>query len=303
MRHLTTFKLIDAVARMGSIRKAAEVISITPSALHRRIQTFEEELGELIFERLPQGVRLNAAGELAIHHIRSQIADTERLRSRLADLSGVRRGHVSIACSQALISYFLPKEIARYRQEFPEVTFEVQVLDHRAAEEALIDYSVDLAIVFDSAATPEFEVTTAVRQDLRAIMAADHPLASKQVLRLRDCLDFPLALPTSNLGGRQLLQKSVAATSLELVPTIESNSFEYLKKYLLEESAVSFQIPIGAPDNLGGEDGLVSCRLDERDVLPGLLYFGQKRNRILPVASARFADHITVSLADKFQML
>ena len=99
MRHLQTLRLIQDVARAGSIRKAAEDQNITSSALNRRIQAFEAEFGAQIFERLPRGVRLNPAGELLMQHIRSQISDLERIRGQVADLSGARRGHVSIACS------------------------------------------------------------------------------------------------------------------------------------------------------------------------------------------------------------
>ncbi|MFK7943219.1 MAG: LysR family transcriptional regulator [Paracoccaceae bacterium] len=45
MRHLKTFELIDAVARAGSVRKAAEDTNLTASALNRRIQNFEREFG------------------------------------------------------------------------------------------------------------------------------------------------------------------------------------------------------------------------------------------------------------------
>ena len=99
MRHLQTFRLIEAVMRAGSIRKAAEDVNITASALNRRIRRFEDEFGYEIFERLPRGVRLNPAGELLIQHIRSQVSDLVRVQSQVADLAGVRRGHVSIACS------------------------------------------------------------------------------------------------------------------------------------------------------------------------------------------------------------
>ena len=64
MRHLYTFRLIEAVARAGSMRRAAEDMAITASALNRRIRRFEAEFGAELFERLPGGVRLNAAGEL-----------------------------------------------------------------------------------------------------------------------------------------------------------------------------------------------------------------------------------------------
>ena len=57
-----------------------------------------------------QGMRLNATGELLLHHIRVQKSDLARLKSQIADLSGMRRGHVSIACSQALIPFFFQKK-------------------------------------------------------------------------------------------------------------------------------------------------------------------------------------------------
>src|SRR5215470_9014099 len=101
VRHLLPLRYIDAVVRAGSIRKAAESLSITSTALNRRILSMEQELGAPIFERLSRGVRLSAAGEILIHHARAQIADMERVKSQISDLSGVRRGHVSIACSQA----------------------------------------------------------------------------------------------------------------------------------------------------------------------------------------------------------
>ncbi|MEL6920359.1 MAG: LysR family transcriptional regulator, partial [Pseudomonadota bacterium] len=226
MKHLTTLRLIDAVSRCGSIRRAAEEVSITPSALHRRIQAFEEEMGEEIFERLAGGVRLNAAGELVVDYIRQQVSESERLKSRLADLSGIRRGHISIACSQALTSHFLPAAIAQYRKEFPRVTFTVIVADHLAAEKALMEYEADLVLVYDSHLLPQFDVMLAVHQDLRAVMAANHPLAGENELRLRSCMDYPLALPTKAFGGRLLLEEAVARTSLDLRPQLESTSFE-----------------------------------------------------------------------------
>ena len=125
MRHLRDFQFIEGVIKAGSIRKASEDMNITASALNRRINRFEDEFGFEIFERLPRGVRLNPAGELLLHHIRSQQSDFARLKSQVSDLSGVRRGHVSVACSQALLPFFLPREIARYRNDHPGVTFTV----------------------------------------------------------------------------------------------------------------------------------------------------------------------------------
>ena len=115
MRHLRFLRYVDEVARAGSIRKAADVLHVTASAVNRRIMDLEEELGAPLFERRPRGVRLTAAGELFVRYIREQTGDVERMKSQIEDLKGLRRGTVRIACSQALALDFLPREIAAYR--------------------------------------------------------------------------------------------------------------------------------------------------------------------------------------------
>ena len=213
MRHLTSLRYIDAVAKAGSIRGAAESLAITSTALNRRILALEEELGVPVFERLPHGVRLSSAGEILIHHIRNQISDMERVRSQIADLSGVRRGHVSIACSQALLPYFLPHQIAHYRKDHPAVTFGVHLRDRQAAEQSLVDHSADLAIVFEPVRMADFMTLIRVHQPVHVVMAPHHPLAAKETIRLSDCLDYPYSLPTAPFGVRHLMDMAAQKSS------------------------------------------------------------------------------------------
>ena len=300
MRHLTTFRMIDEVARAGSLRRAAQAMAITPSALQRRVQTFEEELGFAVFERLARGVRPSAAGEIVLHHIRQQLAETDRLRSRLADLSGVRRGHVSIACSQALTTHFLPAEIACYRAAHPAVSFEVHVLDHEAAVAALIDYEADIALVYGGERTNDLEVVLAVPQDICAVMARAHPLAHRETLRLREVLRHPLALPTRAFTGRRLLDRALAGGSTRLTIAVESNSFELLKSYVRRTDAITLQVPVGSPTEGELDDALVGILIDSRDIHGDYLYLAQLKGRTLSVASSRFTSQVSRALVDRF---
>jgi hypothetical protein len=81
---------------------------------------------------------------------------------------------------------------------------------------------------------------------------------------------------------------------------VESDSFEFLRHLALAENILSFQIPIGLPANYQSHN-LVSRPLDERDVPPGVLYFGQLRGRTLPVAAARFANQMQETFAARFE--
>jgi len=296
VKHLRLLRYVDEVARMGSIRKAAERLNVTASALNRRIQDVEGELGTQIFERLPRGVRLNAAGELLIRHIRTQLADMDRVRSQIEDLSGFRRGTVAVACSQALAYHLLPAEVAAYRADHPLVEFDVKVHDHADALRALADFEVDLVLVFRPSLMADLQVLSAVQQRVVALMAATHPLAGKPVLRLRDCAGHPLALPDRSYGSRQLLEEAVARSSLRLERAVESNSFEFLRNYVRFGHAITFQIEAGAPEAFHERHGLVSRAIDERDIPPAKLVMGQLRGRPLSVAAAKFADQLALRL-------
>ena len=296
MKHLQTFRLIEAVARAGSMRRAAEDMNITASALNRRINRFEDEFGAALFERIPGGVRLNPAGELVLHHYRGTLSDLSRVQGQVADLSGERRGHISIACSQALLPYFLPREIARYRAEHPGVTFSVNVRDRSQAEQELASYSSDLALVFEPIYLVDFEVLHVIPQAVNVVMRADHPLARKAELRLRDCLDTPHVAPSVQYGVRHLLDFAARRGTRRVAPVIETESFDLIRHYVLHEGVIGFQIPIGLkrPD-----DGSLLFRpISERDLPTGNLILGQMRGRTLPVSSARFAMQLAAALRD-----
>lgn len=302
MRHHTSLRCIDAVARAGSIRAAAEQLALTSTALNRRILAFEEELGVAIFERTTRGVRLSSAGEIVIHHIRNQLSDMERVRSQIADLSGFRRGQVAIACSQALLPYFLPRQITAYREQHPLVRFTVLLRDRDAAERALAEHSADLAIVFEPLRLSQIQSIVRVHQPVCAVVSAKHPLASCTSLRRADCLDYPLALPARGSGVRKLLDAAEERSSIGLEPMIESDSFEFLRQYVDRAQAVTFQIPIGLDPFRDGPDALRAIPLDTSEVPPGMLFMGQLRDRTLPVAAARFAQQLVAAFADHFEV-
>lgn len=286
MHSLQLLKLVDAIARAGSIRKAAEGLAITSTALNRRLLALEEELGVQIFERLARGVRLSTAGELLLHHLQTQAADYEKLKGQIADLRGERRGHVSIACSQAFVPYFLPERIGSYRRDHPGVSFGVRVRDRAAAETALADHSADLALIFEPVRLSEVQVLASARQRIHAMMAEDHPLAGQPTIRLRDCARYPVALPTAAYGVRHLIDLALRKSSIVLQPVIEADSFDFLRHYPRQEKIIGFQIPVGLP---ASSPDLVTRPLEDRDVPAGRIYLCQLRSRTLPVAVAKFA--------------
>lgn len=296
MRHLRILRYVDEVARSGSIRKAAERLAVTASAVNRRIMDLEEELGAALFERKPRGVRLTAAGEVFVRYLREQVGDVERMKSQIEDLRGLKRGTVRIACSQALAYDFLPREIAAFRTRHPYVAFDVRVLDHDRAMAELETYEVDLVAVYRPSFMATFRPLMSVEQRLVVLMPDDHPLAARKTLRLRDCAGHPAAVADRTLGGRQLLDAACARAGIALRIVAESNSFEMLRGLVRRDRVISFQIEIGADLAPGATPGVVARPLDPRDVPRAELVLGQLRSRALPIPAAVFAEQLVRSI-------
>lgn len=300
MRHLQVLKYIEKIARTGSLRSAAEELGITASALNRRILGIEAELGVEIFERHPAGLRPNIAGEILLKYIRDQIADMDRVKSRIADLSGMRAGHINIAATREVVAYFLPALIKRHLADFPAVTFGVNLHERGEAEASLLDNVNDIAIVFEPIHLKELQTVYSGPQPVFCIMSTDHPLASRASLKIYDCVDFPLLLPKRPEGIRQILDEAGDKIGIKLAPALESNSLDLLRLMSQDSEALSFSLAINHRPNLE-TDRLVSVPLDLGGIHQGQLVAGHLRGRTLPVAAARFLEAVNKELTARFE--
>jgi hypothetical protein len=78
---------------------------------------------------------------------------------------------------------------------------------------------------------------------------------------------------------------------------IECNSFDLLGQVLQQENGVSVQFALGAPSLEGpAEAGLVARPFDPREVPAASIVLGQLRDRVLPVAAARFAETVVAAM-------
>nr|WP_268820259.1 LysR substrate-binding domain-containing protein [Paraglaciecola sp. G1-23] len=230
-----------------------------------------------------------------MHHVREQLTDIEKVKSQIADLRGERRGHINIACSQALLPFFLPSQIHQYRTQHPQVTFNVQRRDRKAAEKELVNMSADLAVVFEPELLTDFHILSISKQPCYAIMCNSHPLANKQQIKLSECLEYPLALPTKEYGLRQILDRKANKAMYQLTPVIESDSFEFLRYEASLGLCITFQIEVGLPKDLSFMN-MTAVKIDENDLPPGGVYVGHLKGRTLPVAAARFAQQLVNTL-------
>ena len=292
MQHVRFLTYVDAVACCGSFRGAAERLHVDASAVNRRIQDLEEELGCALFERLPRGVRLTPEGELFLGYARRRLSDLKVVRAQIEDLRGKRRGSVKLAVSQALASTFLPAAMHQFQQRYPLVDFEVQVLDHQRAIMALGQFEVDLGIVFNPPAHHGMDTLARMPCGMAAVVSAGHTLAQRAGVELKDCFEYPAVLPGHDLAGRGILERLMTATGLKPGVVLSSNSFELMYGYIRLGNAVGFQVVVDDSP----PEGLRFVPLKERRLHSAAVALLALQQRVLPPAAAEFAQQMALRM-------
>jgi DNA-binding transcriptional LysR family regulator len=287
---------VDAVARHGSIRKAADAVNVASSALNRQILDLELDLGSALFERLPRGVRLTAAGEVFLAYTRQAISELKAVQSKVEQLRGLVRGQVRVAAVESVASELLPATITQFQAAHRNVRFNVRIGAPEELASALIADQVDLILTHYPPPKKNVAIVAAAEQALCALMVFDHPLAGRDELRLRDCLAYPLALGDATLAGRALIEQVLARASFELDPRLISNSVETMKAFARMNRGVCFQFrqPGKAPIPPGD---MIAVPLIDAPLLQARLFLATRRGRVLPVAAAAFVELLETALA------
>ena len=263
MLHSRLLRYLDEVARCGSIRQAAEHLNVASSAVNRQILALEEELGTPLFQRLPKGLRLSAAGELLIAHVRQTLKEHERLQARMSDLKTSRSGEVVIATMNGLAGGILPPLVRTFCGQHPRVRVTVRSLFADAIVDAVLSGEADLGLAYNIPDDPGLATTAVFGARLGAVVAPTHPLALRSPARLADCLDFPIVLADPSMTIHHLMTAAFARAALALAPAYESNSMDFIKAMAVTGEAVTFMSWIDVAEEQR-EERLVYVAIQDR---------------------------------------
>lgn len=135
-----------AVARLGSISRAAEALNYVQSNVTARIKTLEDELDTRLFHRQKKGVTLTPSGHL-LHRYAQQIVQLEKEARTTVGKGKTPQGRLAIASMETTAAVRLPPLLAHYHRRFPEVDLQLITGPSESSLKRLLSYEVDAALV------------------------------------------------------------------------------------------------------------------------------------------------------------
>jgi len=284
-----------AVVEHGSFRAAAEALHIAQSAVSRRIQALEHELGADLFERRAKGVALTPAGEVLSRSLRDLEFQFDRMRSEIDALQGLRRGVVRVATIESLVTQVIPSAIAAFRALHPGITFEVQAAGSDVVVQKVRAGEAEIGIAFNQPAAEGINVAYRIREPVFAVMSPKHPLARARTLTLSDLAGYPLGHTMPWSGTRQLVDAAARKSGLALPPVLITNSIELLHRFALRDMGIAFLSRLACLDSIAA-GRVVVRQLAEKSLSAGAIEVLTLASRRLPVAAEEFQRVLAAEL-------
>ncbi len=142
-----------AVARSGSVRAAAERLGINHATVLRRVAQLEERLGARLFEKLPSGYRITAAGKEVLGLAEQMEASSNQLEARVIGRDQGVRGLLRVTMAPTIATHLLMPDFAAFARLHPEIEVSILSLDEPVN---LTNREADIAIrvVYDRNTLP-----------------------------------------------------------------------------------------------------------------------------------------------------
>ena len=230
MVNLELYRVFYAVAKCGSLTKAAEELFISQPAVSQAIKQLESQLGGTLFYRTHKGVELSETGGKQIFPIVEKALKLfDEAESKYAELKDTATGVVRICASDTVSTHFLIPYIKEYHDKFPEVN--IVLLNGTSSEtiETLKNQKGDIGFVNLPIDDSEINLMNAVMQ-LHDVFVANDAFSElfDGVVDLKSLQDYPLLMLEASTATQQAITAFTGSQGVHLHPEIEPASLELM---------------------------------------------------------------------------
>jgi DNA-binding transcriptional LysR family regulator len=232
---LQQLRILKAVSTEKNFTKAAELLHLSQPSLSKQVKTLEENLDVLLINREKHQISLTENGKVLLQYSERILALCEESCRALLDLKNGERGNLTVGASQTIGIYLLPRVLALFAQNYPQINLKVQVNSTRIIAKNILNREIDLAVVggeIPKDFRKNLVVENFVEDELSLIIAKSHPFATQKKIRKEDLYHLNFITLNSNSTIRKfidniLIQHQIETKQFKII--MQLNSIEGIK--------------------------------------------------------------------------
>jgi DNA-binding transcriptional LysR family regulator len=290
---LLQLRALVAIADSGGITKAAEILCLSQPAVTQSIKSLESELGEILLERLPRGVRLSDSGRILYQGAQRVLATLEETQARLEERKSGAGGKVSLGAGATLAIFVLPALIHSFRDRFPDVQLSVLTGKTHEIKQFVLDGKVDIGLVTSPVRHPEIEVIPLYEDDMVLVAAPRCPLPDS--IHFSNLEGYPLILFSPGSGFRAFLDELFETNGFFPTVAMETDNMEAIKRMAAVDLGAAIIPRVVAEPELS-EGLLRELRVEGLPPIKRTASAIFRRERHLSRAAGNFLEHLIAAL-------
>ena len=236
---LVLLRSLLAVAAAGTITDAAANIHVSQSALSRRLQQLEADLGATLIVRDRHGIELTDVGRLTVEQGRDIVDRYDQLRRTIVENLGLHRGEVRVGGGATVASFLLPAAIAEFQSRHPGIIFHVK---EAGSHEIAADVSggrLDLGIITLPVSARDLDISDLFIDEIVLVGRSDHALSRKRAT-IRDLDGQTLVGFEQGTAIRQIIDRRLLSAGVGVEVVMELRSIPSILKMVATTGSLAF---------------------------------------------------------------
>ncbi len=192
---LRQLRYVVAAADSGHVTDAAKRLNVSQPSISSAIADLEAEIGVPIFIRHhARGVTLTPVGERVVNEARLLLKHAQDFAQNAVEHGDALKGEIAVGCFLTLAIRFMPGLLAGFAQKYPGITVRLQEGDQEEMISTMQAGRIELALAYSLAVPDEIDAQPLIDLPPYAIVSANHPLARRRSVSLKELGDEPFIL-------------------------------------------------------------------------------------------------------------
>jgi DNA-binding transcriptional LysR family regulator len=240
------------VARFGSVSRAAEALYVTQPTLTARLHALERELGERLFVRGRQGMRLTDTGRAFLPYAERAVRALRDGRRAIDEVGTAAAGQLLLATAPAVSTYILPEVLEQFVADHPRVEVVVRTGHSEDVLQMVLRDQVQVGLG-RALQHPEIVLQPFHEEVLVLVVAPDHPFARSPDVSITEVATEQLILFDRTSSYYEITQAAFLDAGVALRGVMELDNIEAAKKMvqrglgvaLLPRTAIALEVDAG----------------------------------------------------------
>lgn len=245
IRQLEAFR---AVVLCQTVTRAAEMLYISQPAATRLISDLEEDVGFSLFERRRGRLIPTAEGLALYDEVERSLIGVERIARAAQEIKASRIGLLQIAAPPAISLSLLPRAIATFLENHPDVKISFEHVSSRAVIDMLNEQRCNLGFMMLPLNSPSTYGEKLISTNMVCILPLGHHLANKDVIEPKDLDGEPMILHTRDAYQRLRIDALFTSFGVSVIPKIESQTNAGISKFVAAGLGAAIIDPFTAID-------------------------------------------------------